>query len=93
MTTKVVTPSKINSTDLTVLRFLAANMRDGFAYNFDGIASEIRLTRRQVKCACRKLRRFGYAALVYGLMDDDGKVAGARYRATQTGVEFAATIL
>lgn len=65
-----------------------ADSYDGLYYNFAHIESETGLPRKRVRFICRFLARRGLAQYRNGLMDDDGGVAGAGYRATKAGAEY-----
>jgi len=69
-----------------VLRHLAEIYGDDsnctyFKYTAKGTG----LTVREVRLACRALKRKGYASFERGLFDDEGKVAGSGYCATREG--------
>lgn len=58
---------------------------EGYCMYFRSIASHTKLEERQVRLACRALKRKGLAEYVRGLFDDDGMVAGSGYAATDAG--------
>lgn len=70
-----------------VLAYLAGRYSEDFGFlPFDPIVRETRLDRRQVRLACRSLKRKGLAEFSIGLWTDDGTPAGAGYRATKDGL-------
>lgn len=54
-------------------------------FYFRGLTYDTGLTIREIRLACRALTRKGLAEYVKGLFDEDGKVAGSGYRATEVG--------
>jgi DNA-binding IclR family transcriptional regulator len=59
---------------------------DDFGFlSFRGIARRTRLNRKEIRRACRSLRRKGLATFSSGLWNDDGQVAGSGYAATKEG--------
>jgi hypothetical protein len=74
-----------------VLAFLAADLADDFGYyRFSSISAETRLNRKQVRRACRALKRKGFAEYGRGLWTEDGEPAGSGYRATKSGADQVA---
>jgi hypothetical protein len=85
---------EVNENEKKVLKALAESYYDndefGF-WGFDGLAKETCLDRKQVRRACRSLRRKGLAQFEKGLWTEDGEPAGAGYGATKEGAELART--
>lgn len=81
---------KISLKESEVLRVLATGGADFGCFTFKGILSRTvcRLTRSDVRRACRSLKRKGFAEFHHGLWSEDGDPAGAGYRATRSGRFF-----
>lgn len=83
---------KLNDAERRVLTFLADQRCDeGGYYGFDGIKQHVRLSRREIRLACRSLKRKGLTEFLSGLWNDEGP-AGSGYSATAAGVGFIATL-
>lgn len=54
-------------------------------YPFKPLIKSTGLTHREVRLACRSLKRKGLAEFLIGLMDFDGQFAGAGYGVTRLG--------
>lgn len=78
----------LKPTEQTVLRFLAGESADECCWPFAPMAKRTGLTQREVRLACRSLKRKGLTAFHVGLMTDDGDFAGAGYCATEKGREL-----
>jgi hypothetical protein len=79
----------LNENENKVLAFLADQFScDAVYWGFDGIAQHIKLDRKQIRRACRSLKKKGLAEYMCGLFNDDGEVAGSGYGATKTGAEL-----
>lgn len=78
----------LNPTERKVLAALVPSYGDFGYLNFKGIASRTRLTRKEIRRACRSLARKGLAEYGRGLWSDDGEVAGSGYSATKAGCEY-----
>lgn len=77
---------RVNENERKVLEYLAESWSDEVnCYFFKGIAEQTKLEIKQVRRACRSLKKKGYAEFVRGLFDDDGMVAGSGYCATRKG--------
>jgi hypothetical protein len=70
-----------------VLRHLAG-MQPEVYWPFSALTYRTKLTRAQVRLACRSLRRKGLAEFRAGLWTEDGEPAGAGYSATTLGREL-----
>lgn len=55
---------------------------------FSWIIDDAKLTLKEVRRACRSLRRKGLAEFYRGLMDEDGRVAGSGYCISKSGKAF-----
>ncbi|MBN8966103.1 MAG: hypothetical protein J0H89_12165 [Rhizobiales bacterium] len=89
---KLPPPPKVNErvspTELKVLKALAEIFWDEFdwrAMGLKGIASHAELDIKKVRRPTRALARKGLAAYERFLVDDEGRAAGAGYRATVAG--------
>lgn len=79
---------KINDKERTVLEWLANEYSEDFGYySFAPIVHHTKLTRAEVRRACRSLKRKGLTQFCVGLWSDNGP-AGSGYAATKAGVEF-----
>lgn len=56
--------------------------------NVKGIISRTSLEEKEVRNCCRKLNQYKLIEYLRGLMDDDGKVAGAGYCITGEGKKY-----
>lgn len=72
-----------------VMHFLAASSSEEACWPFRAIGQRTDLDRTQVKRACRKLARRGFAVCEHALWSEDGS-AGSGYRATALGVAAVA---
>lgn len=72
-----------------VLALLASGSEDFGVMSFAGIAGYVRLTRREIRRACRALKRKGLAEFYRGCWSEDGAPAGSGYGATAAGREKA----
>jgi hypothetical protein len=72
-------------------RVLAALASPGIGYcmNFAAIGDLAKLDRRNVRRACRSLRRKGLAEFQIGLWTEDGGPAGSGYSANKAGRDRA----
>jgi len=59
---------------------------DGGTYlDFDAVSELAKLSRRDVRLSCRRLRRKGLAKFACGLWDEDGGPAGSGYSISEAG--------
>lgn len=72
-----------------VLALLVSGDEDFGAMSFSGIAELIKLNRKEIRRACRALKRKGLAEFYRGLWTEDGVPAGSGYAATAAGREAA----
>jgi DNA-binding MurR/RpiR family transcriptional regulator len=72
-----------------VLALLASGSEDFGVMSFAEIAHWIRLTRKEIRRACRSLKRKGFAEFYRGCWTEDGVPAGSGYGATAVGREKA----
>ena len=82
--------TKINENERRILEFFAADYdpEEPAAYYFKGIIAHTGLDLKQVKRACRSLKKKGLAVYMRGLFDEDGKVAGSGYGASEEGYKL-----
>ena len=81
---------RLNPNEVKVLAALASLGNDGFGYMpFVSIGERVRLSRREVRLACRSLTRKGLAKFGRGLWTEGGEPAGSGYAATDLGVTRA----
>jgi hypothetical protein len=80
----VATPNEIK-----VLALLASGSEDFGVMNFAVIAEFVRLNRKEIRRACRSLKRKGLAEFYRGCWAEDGVPAGSGYGATPAGREQA----
>lgn len=78
---------KISELQKQVLTQLIA-LDYGYSAYFKYIAHNLNLEIRQVRLACRALKRKGLAEYNTGLFDEEGRVAGSGYAATKEGRLF-----
>lgn len=76
-----------------VLALLASGGEDFGVMSFAGIAGFIKLNRKEIRRACRALKRKGLAEFYRGCWTEDGEPAGSGYGATVAGREKADTKL
>ena len=79
----------MNKNEIEVLAFLATGNEDFGGYCFAPIMEHTKLDRRQVRLACRSLKRRGFAEFFRGMWTDDGEPYGSGYAATLSGREAA----
>lgn len=79
----------MNSNETKVLALLASGNEDFGVMNFAGIAEYIRLNRKEIRRACRSLKRKGLTEFYRGCWTEDGVPAGSGYGATAAGREQA----
>lgn len=80
---------KLNPREHKVLTFLANEYNDEFGcYPFAPIARRTRLPIKQVRLACRSLKRKGFTEFHRGLWTMNGEPAGSGYRASKAGCDF-----
>ena len=83
---------KVSDRELEVLKVLAESYHDvddwGALY-LRGITAETKLDTGQARRAVRSLARKGLAQYERGLVDEEGMMAGAGYRATAAGKKLA----
>lgn len=58
-------------------------------FGFSTIASDTRLSRKEVREACRSLTDKKLVTYARTTWDDDGNVGGAGYGATRAGIDYA----
>lgn len=75
----------MSPTEAKVLAFLAEQDWEFGCYPFAPIAEATGLDTKQVRRACRSLKRKGLAEFHAGLWHEDGGPAGAGYEATSQG--------
>lgn len=82
----------MSPTETKVLTALSESFsdEDGGYLCFASICAETGLDRRQVRLACRSLKRKGLAKFAIGLWTEDGEARGAGYSATREGTEALA---
>jgi hypothetical protein len=84
---------KVNENELKVLTALAESYdssvwaETGY-FCFNSLSSITKLDRKQVRRACRSLKKKELADFLTGLVDEDGVFAGAGYGATEKGASF-----
>jgi len=85
-----MTKIKINPTEHAVLEVLEANSRrDGeLCITFSWIADDAKLALKEVRRACRSLKKKGLAEFYRGLMTEDGEVAGSGYCVSKAGEAY-----
>ncbi len=64
-----------------------------FAWPFQPISADLKMTTPEVRLACRSLQADGLAKFCRGLMTEDGNLAGSGYSATHKGEQKFAGIL
>jgi hypothetical protein len=75
---------EVSPNETKVLRFLVDNCDPDYGcFPFDCI--KVGLDRATIRRACRSLKRKGFTEYERGLWSDEGKPAGAGYRATKAG--------
>ncbi|MDP2410386.1 MAG: hypothetical protein Q8M26_08875 [Pseudolabrys sp.] len=82
---------KLNPQELKVLRFLVRKWSEygEFTYcSFAPIMCGTKLTRPDVRRACRSLKRKGLASFKAGLWTEDGEPYGSGYSCTKAGADF-----
>jgi len=83
---------KLNDNERKVLAVLVVCGDDswgGYCYfNFRALTGPTKLNRREVRLACRSLKRKGLAEFRRGLWSEDGEPAGSGYCASKAGVDF-----
>ena len=72
-----------------VLALLASGGEDFGVMSFAGIAHYIKLNRKEIRRACRSLKRKGLAEFHRGCWTEDGEPAGSGYGASPAGREAA----
>ncbi len=85
----------INENEKKVLIFMAESYDSfggGGCYYFKTIADDVKLEIKQVRRACRSLKKKGFAEYIRGLFDEDGMVAGSGYCCTNKGAELVKII-
>lgn len=81
---------RLNANEEKVLAALAASYSEDFGYiGFAGVSRRTRLSRREVRRACRSLTRKGLAQFARGLWTENGRTAGSGYAATKAGYDRA----
>lgn len=80
---------RLNENERKVLTVLVGVYNDSLSYclPFTPIEMDAGLSRREVRRACRSLKRKGLAKFCKGLWTEDGEPAGSGYCATKTGAE------
>ena len=78
----------VNEKEGKVLEFFSEELQDDHFSPFAPIASYTRLNRKEVRRACRSLRKKGLAEFMQGLWNEDGEPCGSGYRATREGLEI-----
>jgi len=82
---------KLNDNERKVLACLVVCGEDycGYCYfNFRSLTGPTKLNRREVRLACRSLKRKGLAEFGRGLWSEDGEPAGSGYRASKAGADL-----
>lgn len=81
---------KVNENEIKVLRQLAEEYSpdEWSAYSFAPLSRITGLDLKVVRRACRSLAKKGLAQYERTLVDDEGRPAGAGYRATEEGAAF-----
>lgn len=80
---------KINEKEKKVLQFLAVYWEeDANCVFFSYIAKETKLKIKEVRGACRSLKKKGLTEYIRGLVDGDGMIAGSGYCCTDKGANF-----
>lgn len=85
----------INENEKRVLIFMAESydsFGEGGCYYFKTIAEDLKLEIKQVRRACRSLKKKGFAEYVRGLFDEDGMVAGSGYCCSKSGADLVEQI-
>jgi len=84
----------VNPIEQQVLNVLASGSDEYGYFSFAGIKARggLELDVKQIRRACRSLKRKGLADFCSGLWDDDGRPAGSGYGATRAGREAAEPI-
>ena len=81
--------SKINENEKKVLTVLAsAYGSDLNCFCFETIINESGLDLKQVRRACRSLKKKGLAEFYRGLFDEDGMAAGSGYCCSEDGNKY-----
>lgn len=75
--------------EIKVLALLASGGEDFGVMSFAGIARYVRLARKDIRRACRSLKRKGLAEFYRGCWTEDGEPFGSGYGATKAGREAA----
>lgn len=83
----LATAAKINANERKVLKVLVDYAGDFGCFPFRPLMQRTRLTRAEVRRACRSLKKKGLAEFARGLCNDDGDFVGAGYGATRLGAE------
>lgn len=79
---------KLNANESKVLAFLADSYdSDGTHYSFRAISQHVSLNIKEIRRACRSLKKKGLATFASGLWTEDGEPAGSGYGATKAGTE------
>lgn len=91
MDKETIIGNAINENEKKVLTVLSAEtdtLGERCIY-FSLIEYESKLTTKEVRKACRSLRKKGLAYYYRGLMNDDGEVGGSGYCISQKGQDLA----
>ena len=75
--------------EIKVLALLASSEEEFGVMSFAEIAEFIKLNRKEIRRACRALKRKGLAEFYRGCWTEDGVPAGSGYGATPAGRERA----
>jgi hypothetical protein len=80
---------RLNTNETKVLRTLVEVWREDAGFcAFAYLGEETKLERKDVRRACRSLRRKGLTEFGAGLWSEDGEMRGAGYAATRAGREW-----
>lgn len=78
---------KLTEAERDVLGFLVDHFDHDFGfYSFDGIRGDVNRDRKEIRRACRSLKRKGLTEFKAGLWTDCGEPAGSGYAATDAGI-------
>ena len=84
---------KVNDNELKILTAMAESYdssgwdETGY-FCFNSLSNITKLDRKQVRRACRSLKKKGLAKFLTGLITGEGEFAGAGYGATEEGASF-----
>jgi len=78
--------NRLTDHERAVLRHLASLGEECGFQGFSPIGLATDLSRKEVRRACRSLKRKGFAEFSNGLFNEDGGMAGSGYAATRAGL-------